>query len=74
MEAGYNPAPFVTLTALARETERIRLATQPPLLLLYNPVMVAAQSASSIMVTVTMSRSNSVMICSTQVAVEEPRP
>ncbi len=60
MRRDYNPAPFVTFTALARETERIRLATQPPLLLLYNPVMVAEQSASSIMVAVMTSRSNSV--------------
>lgn len=44
--AGYNPAPFVTLAAIARETERIRLATQPLLLPLYNPVMVAEQLAA----------------------------
>ncbi len=58
VEVGYNPAPFVTLTALARETERTRLATQPPLLQLYNPVMVAEQSASSIMVAATPSSSH----------------
>ncbi|MYB40931.1 MAG: LLM class flavin-dependent oxidoreductase [Chloroflexi bacterium] len=42
---GYNPTPFLTLTALARETERIRLATQPLLLPLYHPVHVAEQLA-----------------------------
>ena len=44
--SGYNPAPFVTLAALARETERIKLTTQPLLLPLYNPVMVAEQLAA----------------------------
>ena len=42
---GYNPTPFLTLTALARETEQIRLATQPLLLPLYHPVHVAEQLA-----------------------------
>lgn len=43
---GYNPAPFVALAAIARETERIRLATQPLLLPLYHPVHVAEQLAA----------------------------
>ena len=42
---GYNPTPFLTLTALARETEQIRLVTQPLLLPLYHPVHVAEQLA-----------------------------
>ena len=42
---GYNPAPFLALTAIARETEQIRLATQPLLLPLYHPVHVAEQLA-----------------------------
>ena len=45
-EIGYDPAPFVTLAALARETRRIRLATQPLLLPLYHPVHVAEQLAT----------------------------
>ncbi|MBI2858915.1 MAG: LLM class flavin-dependent oxidoreductase [Chloroflexi bacterium] len=45
IEIGCNPAPFVTLAALARETKRIGLTTQPLLLPLYNPVWVAEQVA-----------------------------
>ena len=45
MAIGYNPTPFLTLTAVARETEQIRLATQPLLLPLYHPVHVAEQLA-----------------------------
>ena len=43
---GFNPTPFLTLTALARETERIRLSAQPLLLPLYHPVHVAEQLAA----------------------------
>ena len=46
VDIGYNPAPFATLVALARETERIRLATQPLLLPLHHPVHVAEQLAA----------------------------
>jgi alkanesulfonate monooxygenase SsuD/methylene tetrahydromethanopterin reductase-like flavin-dependent oxidoreductase (luciferase family) len=44
-DIGYNPTPFVTLAALARETKRIGLSPQPLLLPLYNPVWVAEQLA-----------------------------
>lgn len=44
-EMGYDPTPFLVLTALARETKRIGLSTQPLLLPLYNPVGVAEQLA-----------------------------
>lgn len=43
---GYDPTPFLALTAIARETRRIRLATQPLLLPLYHPVHVAEQLAA----------------------------
>lgn len=46
VQIGYNPTPFLTLTAIARETERIGLATQPLLLPLYHPVHVAEQLAA----------------------------
>ncbi|MBI2936237.1 MAG: LLM class flavin-dependent oxidoreductase [Chloroflexi bacterium] len=45
LDVGYNPTPFLTLTALARETKRIGLCAQPLLLPLYNPVAVAEQLA-----------------------------
>jgi len=43
--SGYNPAPFVALTAVAMATERCWIGTQPLLLPLYNPVLVAEQAA-----------------------------
>jgi alkanesulfonate monooxygenase SsuD/methylene tetrahydromethanopterin reductase-like flavin-dependent oxidoreductase (luciferase family) len=46
VQIGYNPTPFLTLTAIARETQRIGLATQPVLLPLYHPVHVAEQLAA----------------------------
>ena len=46
VQIGYNPTPFLTLTAAARETKRIGLATQPLLLPLYHPVHVAEQLAA----------------------------
>ncbi len=46
VQLGYNPTPFLTLTAIARETERIGLATQPLLLPLYHPIHVAEQLAA----------------------------
>jgi alkanesulfonate monooxygenase SsuD/methylene tetrahydromethanopterin reductase-like flavin-dependent oxidoreductase (luciferase family) len=45
VEIGFNPTPFMTLTAIARETRRIGLSTQPLLLPLYHPVHVAEQLA-----------------------------
>ena len=42
---GYDPTPFLALTAIARETKRIGLSTQPLLLPLYHPVHVAEQLA-----------------------------
>lgn len=45
IDTGSNPTPFLTLAALARETKRIGLATQPLLLALYNPIEVAEQTA-----------------------------
>ena len=44
-ELGYDPTPFLALTALARETKRIGLSTQPLLLPLHHPVGVAEQLA-----------------------------
>src|SRR5688572_28835775 len=38
---GYDPTPFMALTAIARETKQIGLSTQPLLLPLYHPVHVA---------------------------------
>ncbi len=43
--SGYNPAPFVALAALAQVTRRCRIGTQPLLLPLHNPVLVAEQAA-----------------------------
>lgn len=43
--SGYNPAPFVSLAALAQATTRCWIGTQPLLLPLYNPVMAAEQAA-----------------------------
>lgn len=45
-EIGFNPTPFLTLTAIARETEHVRLTPQPLLLPLYHPVHVAEQLAA----------------------------
>ena len=42
---GYNPAPLVTLAALARETKRIRLATGCHLMPLHHPLFVAEEPA-----------------------------
>jgi alkanesulfonate monooxygenase SsuD/methylene tetrahydromethanopterin reductase-like flavin-dependent oxidoreductase (luciferase family) len=44
--SGYNPTPFVTLAAIAQATERCTIGTQPLLLPLHNPVMVAEQAAA----------------------------
>jgi alkanesulfonate monooxygenase SsuD/methylene tetrahydromethanopterin reductase-like flavin-dependent oxidoreductase (luciferase family) len=44
--SGYNPAPFVALTAIAGATRRCKIGTQPLLLPLYNPVLVAEQAAA----------------------------
>ena len=46
VQLGYDPTPFLTLTAIARETKNIGLATQPLLLPLYHPVHVAEQLAA----------------------------
>jgi len=43
--SGYNPAPFLALTALARATKTCMLGTQPLLLPLHNPVLVAEEAA-----------------------------
>jgi alkanesulfonate monooxygenase SsuD/methylene tetrahydromethanopterin reductase-like flavin-dependent oxidoreductase (luciferase family) len=45
VQIGYDPTPFLALTALARETRQIGLTTQPLLLPLYHPVHVAEQLA-----------------------------
>lgn len=45
IESGYNPAPFVTLAAIAGVTARCRIGTQPLLMPLHNPVLAAEQAA-----------------------------
>ncbi|MFO1190500.1 MAG: LLM class flavin-dependent oxidoreductase [Alphaproteobacteria bacterium] len=45
VETGYNPAPFVALAALAQVTKTCKLGTQPLLLALRNPVLVAEEAA-----------------------------
>lgn len=45
VDTGYNPAPFLALAALARVTKTCRLGTQPLLLPLRNPVLVAEEAA-----------------------------
>jgi alkanesulfonate monooxygenase SsuD/methylene tetrahydromethanopterin reductase-like flavin-dependent oxidoreductase (luciferase family) len=44
--SGYNPAPFVALAAIAQATTRCTIGTQPLLLPLHHPVMVAEQAAA----------------------------
>jgi alkanesulfonate monooxygenase SsuD/methylene tetrahydromethanopterin reductase-like flavin-dependent oxidoreductase (luciferase family) len=46
VDDGYNPAPFVTLAALAVSTRRLRLGTQMLLLPLHNPVLAAEEAAA----------------------------
>ncbi len=43
---GYNPAPLIALTALSQATKHCRLGTQPLLLPLRNPVLVAEEAAA----------------------------
>ncbi len=43
---GYDPAPLVALSALSQVTKRCRLGTQPLLLPLRNPVLVAEEAAA----------------------------
>jgi len=45
VDTGYNPAPFLALAALARATKTCKLGTQPLLLALRNPVLVAEEAA-----------------------------
>jgi alkanesulfonate monooxygenase SsuD/methylene tetrahydromethanopterin reductase-like flavin-dependent oxidoreductase (luciferase family) len=44
--SGYDPAPLVALGALAVVTRRCRIGTQPLLLPLYNPVLLAEQACA----------------------------
>ena len=46
VDDGYNPAPFVTLAALAVSTRRLRLGTQMLLLPLHNPVLAAEEAVA----------------------------
>lgn len=46
VDDGYNPAPLVTLAALAVSTRRLRLGTQMLLLPLHNPVLAAEEVAA----------------------------
>lgn len=46
IETGYNPAPFVTLAAIAGVTRQCLLGTQPLLMPLHNPVLAAEQAAA----------------------------
>ena len=43
-EMGYDPTPFLALTAIARETKQIGLSTQPLLLPIQHPVEAAEQA------------------------------
>lgn len=45
VDSGYNPAPLLALTALAKVTKTCRLGTQPLLLPLHHPVLLAEEAA-----------------------------